>query len=186
MRTLIGKLATLTVLWVVLWGEVAPGTVIAGIGLSALLVTALALPRPAGPRGTIRPLHVLRFVGYFLWKLIEASAIVAWEVVTPRNRLHEGVVAVPIVGASELLATVVANAITLTPGTLTLQYRTETAVLYVHVLHLSSIEDIRRDVRHLEWLAVRAFGGSEARSLVEDAHRADEDARRSTEAEGRR
>lgn len=186
MRLTIGRIAALTVLWVALWGEVAVGTVLAGIGLSTALVLALPLPRPAGPAGTIRPLHALRFLGYFLWKLAEASAIVAWEVVTPRNRINEAIVAVPIVGVSELLATVVANAITLTPGTLTLEYRSDTAVLYVHVLHFSSIDEVRRDVRRLEWLAVRAFGNAVARAVVEDAHRADQDARRTRDAGGRR
>ena len=35
-------------------------------------------------------------------------------------------------------------------------------VLYVHVLHLRDVEEVRRDVQHLTDLTVRAFGSAEA------------------------
>lgn len=172
MRPFVGKAATLTVVWIALWGELTVGNVLGGGLVSCALLLAFPLRRRTTPHGTLRPLHALRFLAYFVWKLVEASVIVAWEVVTPRNRINEGIVAVPIVGVSDLLATVVANAITLTPGTLTLEYRRDPAVLYVHVLHLSSVEDVRRDVRYLELLAVRAFGSPQAREAIEADHRA--------------
>ncbi len=89
---------------------------------------------------------------------MEASAIVAWEVVTPQSRINEGIVAVPIRGVTRGLTAVVANAITLTPGTITLEVHEHPTVLYVHVLHLHSLEAVRAEVRHLEELAIAAFG----------------------------
>jgi multicomponent Na+:H+ antiporter subunit E len=63
----------------------------------------------------------------------------------------------------------VADAVSLTPGTLTLEVQREPLILYVHVLHLRSVEDVRRDVRRLELDAVRAFGSAEAlRGLTTD------------------
>ena len=35
-------------------------------------------------------------------------------------------------------------------------------VLYVHVLHLRDVEEVRRDIQHLTDLAVRAFGSPDA------------------------
>jgi len=40
-------------------------------------------------------------------------------------------------------------------------------VLYVHVLHFTDVESLRRDVLRLERLAVRAFGTKEQRAEVE-------------------
>jgi multicomponent Na+:H+ antiporter subunit E len=55
----------------------------------------------------------------------------------------------------------VADAVTLTPGTLTVEVRREPVpVLYVHVLHLRAVEDVRADVHRLRDLAERAFGSS--------------------------
>lgn len=147
----------LVLVWVALWEEVSPGNVLAGVAVATALLAAF--PRGEGLlRGRIRPLATARFVVHFSWKLVEASVIVAWEVVTPRNRINEGIVAVPIHGVSDGLVTVVANGISLTPGTLTLEVDRDPTVLYVHVLHLRDIEAVRRDVLRLEELAVRAFG----------------------------
>ena len=35
-------------------------------------------------------------------------------------------------------------------------------VLYVHVLHLRDVEEVRRDIQHLTDLTVRAFGSADA------------------------
>ena len=66
---------------------------------------------------------------------------------------------------SRLVATIVADAISLTPGTLTLEARYRDGedpprgsppVLYIHVLGLADPEDIRADVHRLERLVVSA------------------------------
>lgn len=152
--------AWLVVVWDALWGNLSVANVASGAAVAAFLV---ALFPPVGiPSLTLRPLAALRFLGYFARKLVEANAVVAWEVVTPRNRIREGIVAVPIQGASPALVALVANAVSLTPGTLTIEVGRAPAVLYVHVLHLHDPEAVRRDVRRLERLAVRAFGDAQA------------------------
>jgi multicomponent Na+:H+ antiporter subunit E len=147
----------LVVAWVALWGEPTPANIGSGAVIAAALVW-LFPPRRGEPGGGVRPVAVVRFLVYFLGQLVAASAIVAWEVVTPRNRINEGIVAVPIEGASDTLVTIVANAISLTPGTLTLEVDRDPTVLYVHVLHLRDVDEVRRDVRRLEALADAAFG----------------------------
>jgi multicomponent Na+:H+ antiporter subunit E len=133
-----------------------PGTVLTGV----LVAVGVQAARPAaapGPAGRGRPLAFLHFLAYFCYKLVEANLVVAWEVVTPRSRINQGIVAVPIRGASDVVITSVANAISLTPGTLTLEVRRSPATLYVHVLHLHSVEATRREVLYLELLLMRAL-----------------------------
>ena len=60
------------------------------------------------------------------------------------------------------MLTLIANVLALTPGTLPLEATTSPAVIYVHVLHLTDVETVRRDVQHLTALAVRAFGSQAA------------------------
>jgi multicomponent Na+:H+ antiporter subunit E len=158
----------LVVVWLFLWEDFSFANVLAGLALGSLLVTLFPM-RPRGIPGAFRPVAAGRFVGFFAWKLVEASMIVAWEVVTPQNRINEGIVAVPIRGVSQTLTTLVANAISLTPGTLTLEVRQHPPVLYVHVLHLDDIDAVRRDVQYLEVLAIRAFGSSAAIAAAEAA-----------------
>ena len=156
----------LTVVWVALWEDLSAANVLAGLALAVGLVVLFPLS-PPGVAGALRPAAMVRFALYFAWKLVEASLVLAWEVVTPRNRINQGIVAVPIQGVSDTLTTLVANAISLTPGTLTIEIRRRPTILYVHVLHLHDIEAVRRDVQHLEVLAIRAFGSARAVSLAE-------------------
>jgi multicomponent Na+:H+ antiporter subunit E len=157
-RVLLG--AWLLVVWLALWGTVTPANVIGGVAIAAAVQL---IPLPARDMGfAFRPLRVLHFVAYFAGELVRASLVVAREVATPRNRIRTGVVAVPLRGASDALVTLVAAAVTLTPGTLTLEARRDPPTLYVHVLHLDDVESVRRSIRRTEVLAVRAFGSPEA------------------------
>lgn len=102
---------------------------------------------------------------YFTWKLAEASVLMAWEVVTPRNRVNPAVVSVPLRTRSIGVATAVANMVSLTPGTLTLEVDEATMTLVMHVLHLETIEKSRQEVLHLEELTMAALP---LRSMADD------------------
>jgi multicomponent Na+:H+ antiporter subunit E len=155
----------LTVVWVALWGDLSVGNILAGMLLGLLLVTLF--PPSRSMRPFVRPAALLRLAVVFGWRIVAASAVVAWEVATPRNRINEGIVAVPISGGSDLVVTLVANAVSLTPGTLTLELDRPGNILYVHVLHLRDLESVRRDVRSLEALVVRAFGDADSLASLE-------------------
>jgi multicomponent Na+:H+ antiporter subunit E len=79
-------------------------------------------------------------------------------VIAPRHRVHTGIVAVPLRGCSDAVATLIADAISLTPGTLTLELRRRPLTLFVHALDVRDVEQVQADVRRLEVLALKAFG----------------------------
>jgi multicomponent Na+:H+ antiporter subunit E len=153
-------LAWLTVVWIALWGDVSIANAVGGLATAVVLVTIFPPERPM--RFVARPVAVVRFFVVFTWRLVEASAVVAWEVVTPRNRINEGIVEVPARGTSDLVLTVLANVISLTPGTLTIELDRNRRVLFVHVLHLHDVNEVRRSIRELESLVIRAFGSRRA------------------------
>lgn len=159
MRALL--VAWLTVLWLVLWRDVSVANVVSGVAI-ALVVLALFPPRQVTGDHAFRPLKLVVFIGYFAWKLVVSNLMVAREIVTPRDHVRSGIVAVPVVACSDLVTTVVANAISLTPGTLTLEVRRDPPMLFVHVLHLHDLDQVRRDIRTLQRLAVAAIGSAEA------------------------
>ena len=55
------------------------------------------------------------------------------------------------------MVTLVANAITLTPGTLTVTAESDPAVLHVHVLGLGDVDEFRASVHDLHRRATAAF-----------------------------
>jgi len=162
----------LALVWALLWGDFGLGNLLAGLGI-ALFVVLVA--RPTGVSATqmtsFHPVSAVVFVGYFLVELVKSSLEVAWEVITPRPRRYRAVIAVPMHVDSDGLVTLVGNAITLTPGTLTVDVRRpspdEPPVLYVHALHFTDVDTLRRQVLRLERLAVRAFGSQEQRGELD-------------------
>lgn len=160
--------AWLAVLWVVLWRDLTAANLLAGLG-TALAAQLLFPAKRTRPRQhTVRPLKLLRFAGYFAWQLLAANLVVAREVLTRRDNVRSGIVAIPTNGCSDLTITVVADAITLTPGTITVEVRHDPPALYVHVLHLYDIERVRRDVLTLQRMVVQAIGSPEAISQLDN------------------
>lgn len=162
----------LTLVWALLWGDLDMASLLSGLGIAVFVVL---VARPTGVHGiqltSFHPVSALVFLAYFLVQLVKSNFQVAWEVITPRSNANRAIIAVPLHVTTDGLATVVGNAITLTPGTLTVDVRRtgddRPPVLYVHVLHFTDVESLRRDVLRLERLAVRAFGTKEQRAEVE-------------------
>lgn len=157
-------LVWLTGVWVVLWGSFTAANVLGGLAVATALL--LLLPLPEVPRqGGLRPLALLRFLAVFLWDLVLASLTVVVQVLHPRKALRQAVVAVPVVGTSDRLLTLLANAVSLTPGTLALEVDRPRGVLYVHVLDIGdgerAVDDVRRSIVRLERLALLALGTPE-------------------------
>ncbi len=164
-----GNLFWITGLWVLLWGDLSIANVVSGLAVGVIVLSAAQLPRLAPTGGgavRIAPLATAYFVLYVLVKLVEANLVLAWEIITPRNRINTGVVAVPLRTESSLSMMIVANVITLTPGTVTLEVAGSPPVLYVNVLHLHDLGRVRRDLLRIEELSVRAFGSAEAREQL--------------------
>ena len=152
----------LVVLWQLLWRDASVANTISGVVVAVLVaLVSPQLPRTV-PRHRVRPVDLLRFLGYFAWLLVVSNVVVAREIVTPRDRIRSGIVSVPLAGSSDLATTVLADAITLTPGTLSLEVRQDPPTLYVHVLHVRDVEGVRRDIHRLQRMVVRAIGSADA------------------------
>jgi multicomponent Na+:H+ antiporter subunit E len=158
--TRIVRVAWLTTIWVLLWSDLSVANVLSGV-LVAVLVVAFFGTSPSG-RVIFRPVPAARFAGYFLYQLAVSTVVVARTVVMPRDRMRSGIVAVPLRGCSDAVVTLIADAISLTPGTLTLEVRRDPLTLYVHALDVRDITVLQRELRRLEVLAVRAFGDADA------------------------
>jgi multicomponent Na+:H+ antiporter subunit E len=158
--TRVVRLAVLVAIWLALWSDLSAANALSGM----LVAGAIVWLFDSGRKGTVvlRPLHAARLAAYFLFKLVQASLVVARTVLAPRYRVNTGIIAVPLRGCSDALTTLIADAISLTPGTLTLEVRQEPLTLFVHVLDLRNVEQVRRDLRRLEVLTIRAFGHAEA------------------------
>jgi len=165
--------AWIVALWVALWGDLTLANVVSGL---LVAVVVIAISRPAGSMPvqtiTVRPIAVTVYFATFFAALVQSTAIVVREVLTPGSQVDRAIVAIPMHTRSRGIVTLVANSITLTPGTATIDEHEGpdgTITLYIHVLHVKELEHMRASLSLIERRAVRAFGSVEDIAACEAA-----------------
>ncbi|MFM1837304.1 MAG: hypothetical protein RLZZ327_178 [Actinomycetota bacterium] len=152
---MIARSMALLLLWIALWGEVSVANVLSGVLVVAIVSWLFAHDRPR--RYVMRPVPALQLLLHVLVSLVGSSVRVVFAVLFPtRERIATSVQSVALQQGSVFVGAVVANAITLTPGTMSLDLDESTLVLSVHVLGLVDPDEFRRDVLQLENLVARA------------------------------
>jgi len=155
----------LAVLWLFVRGvALEPTRILAEFVIGLLVGVPLAfLTRqfytdtyPAGQVVRAIP-YVLGYVALFTWELLTANLDVARRVLSPSMPIEPKVVEVPLRVETDLAITTIANSITLTPGTLSMDYDDERNSLYVHALAASSRDEVVDPIRNWEDYALRIF-----------------------------
>jgi multicomponent Na+:H+ antiporter subunit E len=102
------------------------------------------------------PLRLVRFAGFFLWQLVASNVRLAREVATPGLRIDVAITRVPTRCRSPLELVLLANAISLTPGTITLEADEDAMVLYVHGMFAPDRESFLASMARMEDELLRA------------------------------
>lgn len=137
--------AVFTVVWLAVSGSFTIPNLLLGAAAGAL---SLALIRghiqPDGRR--IRFLKVLSLLMLFFKELALSAWKVAMLVASPKMALKPGIFAFPLTVDRDFEITLLANLITLTPGTLSVDVSEDRKVLYVHAIDCSDPVGARRDI----------------------------------------
>ncbi|QFT86039.1 Na(+)/H(+) antiporter subunit E [Halomonas sp. THAF12] len=147
----------LGVAWVVLTGDFSGGSLFAGL-VFGYLVLALIQPQVPALAGYAQRLpRLIRFVGFFLKELVVSNLRVSYDIVTPPWYMRPGVIAMPLKARTEFEIAFVANLISLTPGTLSLDVSDDRRVLYIHAMFLDDEPALTRSLAELERRALELF-----------------------------
>jgi multicomponent Na+:H+ antiporter subunit E len=84
---------------------------------------------------------------FFLKELIVANFSVAYYVLAPRDRMRPAVQAIPLEPAKDISITLLANMITLTPGTLSLDVSPDRKYLFIHNIAVTDLEQSRKQIK---------------------------------------
>jgi len=137
----------LTLVWSGLLGGITLANLVSGFIVSYLMLWLVT----RGQRGHDAYFGKLpRFAGfivYYLWELLVSNAIIAYDVLTPTHHMKPGVIGIPIDAKTDLEITVLANLITMTPGTLSLDISPDRKTLYVHAMYIRDPEKLRADIK---------------------------------------
>ncbi len=150
----------LVLVWNLLWGTWSWANLLSGIAVAFVVTTLLPLPPVVGGV-RVRPVGLLRFIGFFVVDLIRSAAQVAWLTCRPGGISRSAILRVQLRTDSDLLLTMIAESVTLVPGSIVIDLDREERALILHVLHVKDESDVERrraSVLAEEERVVRAFG----------------------------
>jgi multicomponent Na+:H+ antiporter subunit E len=135
----------LAIAWAAVSGSVSAHNLLLGFVLGALAL--FVVREPYGSSGYLRRLFaILSLVLLFLKELAMSAAKVAVTVLSPDMKLKPGIFAFPLTVDRDFEITLLANLITLTPGTLSVDVSDDRKTLYVHALDCADPDAARRDI----------------------------------------
>ena len=137
----------LTFVWCGLLGSLTLANLVSGFVVSYLLLWLVTRGHRGHDNYFGKLPRLLGFLGYYLWELVKSNAIIAYDVLTPTHHMKPGVIGIPIKAQTDLEITVLANLITMTPGTLSLDISPDRKTLYVHAMYIRDPEALRRDIQ---------------------------------------
>jgi multicomponent Na+:H+ antiporter subunit E len=124
-----------------------------GVLVAAILVY-LFLKLTAGMMGIRRYVRRVElgtsFVLWFALEVVKASVDVARVVFALGRAPRPAIVPIALARRDERIATLVGCLLTLTPGTMAIEYDADAGLMYVHALDAETVADVERGVRDIE------------------------------------
>lgn len=137
----------LALVWAAITGSFTLLNLLLGglIGVAGLWLIRAELSRP-GLLKKVRRASALALL--FLYELLLSAVRVAWLVLSPnmKSKLVPGIIAFPLTAKTDTEITLLANLITLTPGTLSVDVSKDRSVIFVHALAVPDKEALIADI----------------------------------------
>lgn len=165
MTSMLVRIGWLTVVWVLLWGAVTPVTVLGGIAVAAGVTAVVRLPRVADPLA-FRPVALASLAGHLVWDLLVSSTEVTWQTVRHGRAARACVLEMALPTDSDRVTVAIANAMSLAPGTMALDFDLDRRIWYLYALGPRTAADVERTRRRAQVLqdrVVRALDPAVAR-----------------------
>jgi multicomponent K+:H+ antiporter subunit E len=131
--------AFLWLVWLLLNNSTAPGHLLLGAMLALALPLFTVRFRPDRPR-LRKPLKLLIYIAVLLWDIILANLTVARLILGPTARLRPAFIRLPLELRNEFAIVVLANTLSLTPGTVSSDLSPDRRILLIHFLDVEDPE----------------------------------------------
>ena len=148
--------------WPFVDGRIDLQIVVAGVIASFLVAVLFHEILPKEYRLFISPIRLFWFLVYlpvFLYYMVKANVDVMYRALHPKMPIRPGIVKIRTNLRSDAARTALANSITLTPGTMTVDL-TDDGFLYIHWINVKS-DDVEQATKVIsqtfEWFIKRIF-----------------------------
>jgi len=137
----------LALAWAALQGEITLGNLVTGFLLGYVILALLARGRVLPSRLTARTKHAAGLAVFFARELVVANVRVAIDVLRPHSAIRPAVIGVPLDVTSDHEILLLSMLINITPGSVTIDLSEDRRTLYVHVMHMTSAEASRHEIK---------------------------------------
>ena len=154
----LGTLVWLTIVWVLLWGEISPGNILSGFGL-ALLVTTIAPFPTVRFDGRFRPKALVWLIVKFLYDLV-ISAFQQALFIVKRKQPRGAIIRVALRSESDAYLAMTAGMSAVVPGSVPVEADAASGTLYIHVFDIGlagGVSKAHQSILDLEERILRAF-----------------------------
>jgi multicomponent Na+:H+ antiporter subunit E len=136
----------LALAWAALQGEITLFNLVAGYAVGYAILSLLARGGVMPSRLASRTSHAVGLAAFFAWELLIANFRVAADVLRG-HRIEPAVVGIPLDITSDGEILLLSMLINITPGSVTIDLSDDRRTLYVHVMHLASADQTRREIK---------------------------------------
>jgi multicomponent Na+:H+ antiporter subunit E len=148
--------------WAALLGEITSRNLLIGYLLGYAVLALLEKGGVLPVTFQKRVWSVLSLAAFFLRELIVANVRVAADVLRPRTAIRPAVVAIPLDVTSDAEILLLSALINITPGSVTIDLSDDRRTLYVHVMHITTAEQSRHEIKSgFERRVKRVFEGAD-------------------------
>jgi multicomponent Na+:H+ antiporter subunit E len=139
--------------WAAFWNDFTAQSLLIGFLIGYVILAVFAARGFPGPtRYVIRTRRSVSFFGFYLKELILSNITMAADVLRPKMTMRPAVVAIPLERQtnSDVELTLLANLISLTPGTLSIDFSADRSILYVHTMDIpgGDLDAFRAKLKH--------------------------------------
>ncbi|MEM6846464.1 MAG: Na+/H+ antiporter subunit E [Pseudomonadota bacterium] len=136
----------LAMAWALVTGSFTVINLVFGFVISGLLLTLIR--EQAGSIHHFRRASAVAVLALtFVWELIKSSVSVAVIVLSPWRKLRPAIIAFPLDVRRDSEITLLANLITLTPGTLSMDVSPDRKTLFIHAIDATDTDEIIADIK---------------------------------------
>ena len=127
----------MAIVWVFLTGDLNITNFLEGFIISFIILFIVRKSLPNDNYFRKIP-KVISFIIYFMKELIMSNLMLAYDILTPKDYMTPGIVAIELDAKTDFEITLLASLITLTPGTLSIDVSDDKSKLYIHSVYIKN------------------------------------------------
>lgn len=134
----------LAIVWAAANEDFSPMNLVVGFGLGYGILWFLESMMDTGPYSR-RFRKTVAFLFFFIGELVRANLRMAWQVLHPRA-ISPGIIAIPLRVKHPAAITLLANVISLVPGSLSVEVSADHSTLYIHEMDADDPDEVRHRI----------------------------------------